>query len=74
MQIWVNRETVARHIDRINQSTHSNIRNDHMKDSERLCILISMTVWAIWKSRNKITINNQDVAPGEATSTLKELI
>ena len=48
--------------------------NDHTKDSERLRILISMTVWVIWKSRNKNTINNQDVAPGEATSTLKELI
>src|SRR5258708_6099165 len=27
--------------------------NDHSKDSERLRILISMTIWAIWKSRNK---------------------
>ena len=48
--------------------------DDHTKDSERLRILISMTIWAIWKSRNKNTINNQDVAPGEASSTLKELI
>ena len=36
--------------------------------------LLSMTISAIWKSRNKNTINNQDVAPGEASSTLKELI
>ena len=42
--------------------------NDHTKDSERLHILISMTVWAIWKSRNKNTINNQDVAPGDLSN------
>lgn len=26
-------------------------------------ILISMIIWAIWKSRNKNSINNQDVTP-----------
>jgi len=35
--------------------------NDCNSDSERLWILISMTIWAICKSRNKNTINNQDV-------------
>jgi hypothetical protein len=48
--------------------------NDYRKDSERLRILISMTVWAIWKSRNKYSINDQDVAPIETGETLKELI
>src|SRR5258708_21774786 len=48
--------------------------NDHRKDSERLCILISMTIWAIWKSRNKNSINDQDVASCEAKETLKGLI
>ena len=48
--------------------------NDYSKDSERLRIVISMTLWARWKSRNKNTINDQDVAPGEASSTLKEHI
>ena len=48
--------------------------NDMTKDSERLRILISMTIWAIWKSKLKISINNQDVAPSETTQTLKSLI
>ena len=47
---------------------------DHNKDSERLHILISMTIWAIWKSRNNNTINNQDVVLSDAPRTLKELI
>ena len=47
---------------------------DHSRDSERLRILISMTVWAIWKSRNKNSINDQDVATTEARDTLKGLI
>ncbi len=46
----------------------------HSKDSERLRILISMTIWAIWKSRNKNAINNQDVAPNETREVMKELI
>jgi len=33
-----------------------------------------MTIWAIWKSRNKYSILNQDVAPSETRETLKELI
>src|SRR5258708_23463706 len=49
-------------------------KNDHSKDSERLRILISMTIWAIWKSRNKNSINDQDVASCEAKETLKGLI
>jgi len=47
---------------------------DYNSDSERLRILISMTIWAIWKSRNKNTINNQDVVPNETIETLKEMI
>jgi hypothetical protein len=48
--------------------------NDVNKDSERLRILISMTIWAIWKSRNKNTITDQDVAQQEANETLKGLL
>ena len=48
--------------------------DDYSKDSERLRILITMTIWAIWKIRNKISINNQDVHPGETRDTLKDLI
>jgi len=48
--------------------------DDHNSDSERLRILISMTLWAIWKSRNKNTINNQDVVPNETREILKEMI
>ena len=33
-----------------------------------------MTVWAIWKSKLKISINNLDVTPNETTQQLKELI
>jgi hypothetical protein len=47
--------------------------NDSNKDLERLRILISMSIWAIWKSRNKNTISDQDVARQEATKTLKGL-
>ena len=47
---------------------------DHKRDSERLCILISMTVWAIWKSRNKNPVNNQGVTTEKARETLRELI
>ena len=48
--------------------------DDFTKDSERLRILVSMTIWAIWKSRNKNTIQNQVVTPNETRETLKELI
>ena len=48
--------------------------NDLSKDSKRLCILISMTVWAIWKSRNKNSINNQDISQAETREALKEQI
>ena len=43
--------------------------DDYRKDSERLRILISMTIWAIWKSRNKYSINDQDVASIETGET-----
>jgi len=44
------------------------------KDSERLQILILMTIWAIWKSRNKNTILDLEAVPSETRDTLKELI
>ena len=47
---------------------------DTNKDSERLRTLIPMTVWAIWKSKIKSSIYNQDVTPNETTQLLKELI
>ncbi len=47
---------------------------DFDKDSERLCILITMTIWAIWKSKLKNSINNLDIAPNEMTQVLKDLI
>jgi hypothetical protein len=50
------------------------LEGDKNKDSERLRILISMTIWAIWKSKIKKSINNQDVAPNEMTQTLKETL
>jgi hypothetical protein len=31
-----------------------------------------MTIWAIWKSKLKISINDQGVAPNETTQILKE--
>ena len=48
--------------------------NDHSRDSERLRILISMAVWAIWKSRNEKSINDQVVAACSAKEVLKGLI
>jgi len=33
-----------------------------------------MTIWAIWTSRNKFSILDQDVAPSETREALKELI
>jgi hypothetical protein len=47
---------------------------DQNKDSERLRILISMTIWAIWKTRNKNSINNQEVSTGEAREELVRLL
>jgi len=48
--------------------------NDRNRDSEGVRILISMTIWAIWKSRNENTINDQDVVLNETRETLKEMI
>ena len=48
--------------------------DDHNRDSERLRTLISMTVWAIWKTRNKSAINDQEVSTAETGETLKDLI
>ena len=47
---------------------------DISKDSIRIRTLISMTIWAIWKSKLKSSINNQDVSPNETTQLLKEMI
>jgi len=47
---------------------------DFNKDSERIRILISMTIWAIWKSKIKNSINDQDVTIHETSQVLKELI
>ena len=33
-----------------------------------------MTIWAIWKSRNKNTILDQEAVPSETRDTLRELI
>jgi hypothetical protein len=33
-----------------------------------------MTIWAIWKSRNKNAINNQDIAAEETKAELERLI
>jgi len=48
--------------------------NDYMKDSERIRIIISLTTWAIWKTRNKSAMNNQEVTMIKARETLKNLI
>ena len=37
-------------------------------------MLIALTVWAIWKSKIKISIQNQDVTPNETTQILKGLL
>jgi len=47
---------------------------DLNKDSDRIRILISIGIWAIWKSRDKTAITDQDVSPNETSETLKELI
>jgi len=47
-------------------------------DSERLRILLCITLWAIWKSRNKLSIQNMPVAATETSNllrlTLRELM
>jgi len=58
----------------IRGATALTFEDDSSKDSERLRILISMTIWAIWKSRNKNTILDQEAVPSETRDTLKELI
>ena len=58
----------------IRGATALTFEGDSNKDSERLRILISMTVWAIWKSRNKNTILDLETVPSETRDTLKELI
>jgi len=58
----------------IRGTTALSFKDGLSKDSERLRILISMTIWSIWKSRNENTINNRDVTPGETTGLLEELI
>jgi len=50
------------------------LKDDLRKDSERLPILISMTIWAIWKSRSKNQILDQEAVPSDTRDTLKELI
>ena len=47
---------------------------DYNKDSERIRILIALTTWAIWKSKIKISMNDQDASPHETTQTLRDLI
>ena len=58
----------------IRGATPLSFEDDYSKDSERLRILISMTIWAIWKSSNKNSINDQEVAAAETRETLKGLI
>jgi len=47
---------------------------DLNKDSDRLRILISMAIWAIWKSRNRSAILDQTTPPTETAETFKDLI
>ena len=47
---------------------------DLCKDSDRLRILISMAVWAIWKSRNRSAILDRNTSTTETAETFKELI
>jgi ribonuclease HI len=42
--------------------------------SERLRIIISMTIWAIWKNRNNYAIQNRPVALSDASNLLIELL
>ena len=48
--------------------------HDNNKDSQRLKIFISLTTWVIWKSRNKSTMNNEEISTIEAKETLKNLV
>lgn len=43
-------------------------------DSERLRLIISMTIWAIWKTRNKHKIQNLPVTPIESAKLLKTML
>jgi len=77
MNIWrktTQRDWPALSLGLIRGSAAITFNDDRNSDSERLRILISMTLWAIWKSRNKNTINNQDVVPNETKEILKEMI
>ena len=66
---------LACHLSRTIRGTAAiSFKDDHNRDSKRLRILISMTIWAIWKSRNKNSINNQDVAVNETREVLKDLL
>jgi len=60
--------------DLIRGITALSFEDDLTRDSERLRILVSMTIWAIWKSRNKNTLQDQVVTPNETRETLKEMI
>ena len=46
----------------------------NLKDSERILILITVIIWAIWKVRNKNSINNHEVTVIETNETLKDFI
>jgi hypothetical protein len=58
----------------IRGATSFTFEGDLNNDPERLRILMSMIIWAIWKLRNKNSINDQDVAAGNARKELKGLI
>ena len=58
----------------IKGATAISFDDDYNRDSERIRILITMIIWAIWKSRNKNSNNDQEVAAIETNETLKDLI
>jgi len=68
-RIWPNISTSL-----INGIAALSFEDDLSKDSARLRILISMTIWIIWKSRNNNSILDQDVAPSETREVQKGLI
>jgi len=71
----VHEQTMATRLNRLNQRGDSpGFDDDYNRDSERLRILISLTVWAIWKARNKNTTSNQNVSLNESKELLKDLI
>jgi len=72
-----NNQTMATHLNRPNKGATALVfDNDYNRDSKRLCILIYMITWAIWKSRNKNAISNQDISPIETKEIqwLKKLV